>query len=114
MCRLSQRNGTAAYNMSEYGKKVSLVTVEGIAAVVAFWGFWWFIDVPLCSISRGSFSSLFLWGVLAFSAIWIVIVKFLPLKSVHLKVILTLLVLAFCAAEAATYTVDYILRDFKW
>jgi hypothetical protein len=49
------------------------------------------------------FSGKFLIAVLTFDIIWLATIKFWPLKSVHIKIVLSLLIFAFSAAVVTCY-----------
>lgn len=75
----------------------------------------WIVGNALYFLTGEGFSSKTpLIIVLTFDAIWIAMMKFWPLKNIHFKIVLTLLVFAFSASFVTSYTVAYMLRDFHW
>ena len=71
--------------------------------------------VPLYILSGDGFSSktpLFI--IFAFDAIWFASIKFWPLKNVHIKLVLSSLVIAFSASFITAYVFANQMRDFRW
>jgi len=108
-------------------KKVLSISLEVTALAVLTVGVYvglmmLFLRPPECIVGNtlyfltgGGFSSKIpLIIVLTFDAIWIATIKFWPLKNIHIKIVLTLLVFAFSASFVTSYTVAYMLRDFHW
>ena len=109
------------------GKKVLSIVLEVIAlailTIAAYWGSMmlflcppeWLMGNTLYFLTGNGFSSKIpVILLLMFDAIWLAIIKFLPLKNIHIKIILTLLIFAFSVAFVTCYIQAYMLRDFKW
>ena len=94
-------------------KKVLSIVLEviglAILTIVAYWGVVrLMIGRPIRIMGiyiNGDwiFTGTFLVAVLAFDIIWLATIKFWPLKNIHIKIVLTLLVFAFSAAVATCY-----------
>jgi len=52
--------------------------------------------------------------IFAFNAIWFVSIKFWPLKNIHIKLVLSSLLIASSAAFITAYAIAEALRDFRW
>jgi hypothetical protein len=52
-------------------------------------------------------------ALLVFDAIWLATIKFWPL-NIHIKIVSTLLLMAFSAAFVTSYIMAYVLKDFHW
>jgi len=108
-------------------QKVLSIVLEVIALTTLFVGFYicvmmlflrppeWLVGNTLYFLTGNGFSSKVpVILLLMFDAIWIAIIKFLPLKNIHIKIILTLLIFAFSAAFVTSYMIAYVLKDFHW
>ena len=94
-------------------KKVLSIVLEVIAlatlTVAAYWGVArLMIGHPIRIMGiyiNGDwvFTGIFLIAVLTFDIIWLTTIKFWPLKNIHIKIVLTLLIFAFSAAVATCY-----------
>jgi len=104
--------------MQEHRKKVLSITLEVIAlailTVCVYWGVLKLLIDPISIIGDWPFSGTFLIAILAFDAMWLATIKFWPFNNVHVKIILTLLIIAFSVAVATCYIGDYLLRDFRY
>jgi hypothetical protein len=96
------------------GKKVLSIILElvtlSILTVVAYFG----AMRLLCVFGYGPFPGIFLISVIVFDVIYVSTIKFWPLKNIHIKIIVALLLVAFSAALATIYIACYMLRDFHW
>jgi len=110
-------------------KKVLFVMLEVVAlailTIAAYFGSMWLLGITIYAflpylnrrwnIPIGDFSPVMcLIMILIFNALWIATIKFWPLKNIHVKIVLTLLVFAFSAAFVTGLIGQYLLRDFKW
>jgi hypothetical protein len=108
-------------------KKVLSIILEviglSILTLAAYFGSNWLLRIMLGSflpnleqrLNISFFSPLtFFIMVLVFDILWIATIKFWPLKNIHIKIALTLLVVAFNAAYAPVVIAGYMLRDFHW
>jgi hypothetical protein len=109
------------------GKKWLSITLEvivlAILTIAAYFGSEWLLRIMLGGflpylerrLNISFFSPLtFFIMVLVFDILWIATIKFWPLKNIHIKIALTLLVVAFNAAYAPVLIAGYMLRNFKW
>lgn len=89
--------------MQEKKQKILLITLEVISLTVLlpifFWGTAFVLLEP---IERNGLNDIPTWMVLVFilvfNAIWIMLMKLCPRDKIHVKVVLTLLVLTFSAS----------------
>jgi len=107
-------------------KKVLLIILEVVAlAILTIFAFWcsmmlflcppeWLVSTLYFLTGQGFSSNVPLIVLLTFDIIWLATIKFWPFKNIHIKIILTLLVIAFSAAFITSYTAAYMLRDFHW
>jgi hypothetical protein len=100
-------------------KKVLLIILEVIALAVltiaSYLGsMWWLLGIIGYIFSSDFPPVIYLVTILIFDVLWLATIKFWPLKNIHIKIILTLLVIAFSAAFITSYTTAYMLRDFPW
>ncbi|MCJ7728697.1 MAG: hypothetical protein MUO27_02280 [Sedimentisphaerales bacterium] len=85
------------------------VVVLAILTIVAYWGVVrLMIGRPIRIIGiyiNGDwvFSGVFLIAVLTFDIIWLATIKFWPVKNIHIKIVLTLLVFVLSAAVVTCY-----------
>jgi hypothetical protein len=104
--------------MQEHRKKVLSITLEVIALVVltigTYLGIMKLLIAPILIFGQSTFSIEFLIGVLIFDVIWILTIKFWPMKNIHIKIFLTLLLFAFSAAVITCHIGLYLLRDFTF
>ena len=98
--------------MNERRKKIVSITLEVIALAILTGGTYWvFLMLMIRPLNTGvpitgdlPFSKIFLIALLIFDAIWLVTMKFWPLKNIHIKILLTLLLFAFSAAVVTLHT----------
>lgn len=99
--------------MKMSGKKVIPTTLEIIALLVLATGVYWsaltLLADPISIMGDLPFSGPFLIIILTFNVIWFATIRFWPVKNIHLKVVLSLLVFAFSAAIATCYIGSYVL-----
>lgn len=100
-------------------KSILLIVLEvivlAILTVAAYFGsMWCLLGIIGYIFMPDSYPEIYLAGVLIFDVLWFTTIKFWPLKNKHIKISLTLLMLAFSAAFITSYTVAYLLQDFKW
>jgi hypothetical protein len=81
----------------------------GILTVAAYWG-----STMLIFSAHIWGSKISLIAVLIFDVIWLATIKFWPLKNIHIKIALTLLVLAFSAAFVRICIMTYMFQGFGW
>jgi ABC-type phosphate/phosphonate transport system permease subunit len=104
--------------VSENVKKRLSVTSEVIILIILAVGLYLgelklLVD-PISIMGDWPFSTQFFAAVLTFDVIWFVTIRVWPLKNVHVKIILTILVVTFSAAIMTCYIGDYLLRDFRY
>ena len=113
--------------MNEREKKILSVTLEAIVLTMLTGGLYagmmmLFLRPPECIVGytlyfltgNGFSSEIPLIVIFAFDAVWLTTIKFWPLKNIHIKIVLTLFVLAFSAAFVTCYIIACALRDFQW
>jgi len=100
------------------GKKALSITLEVFAlamlTVGAYWGIMKLLIAPILIFGQSTFSLEFLIGILAFDVVWISTIKFWPLRNIHIKIFLTLLLFAFSAAVVTCHIGLYLVRDASW
>ena len=108
--------------MQEHRKKVLSIILEVIALVVLTIGTYvgtlmlffrppeWLM-LPLYYLTIDDFSSKIpLVIICIFNAIWFASIKFWPLKNIHIKLVLSSLLIAFSAAFITMYILTNLLR----
>jgi hypothetical protein len=93
-------------------KNALSITLEAIALAILTGGTYWvFLILMIRPLNTGvpitgdlPFSKIFLIALLVFDAVWLVTIKFWPLKNIHFKILLTLLLFAFTAAVVTLHT----------
>ena len=111
-------------NMSD--NRITLIVLEATVLAVLTIGIYLgtitlFLRPPECLLvllnilSGDGFSSKIpLVIIFAFNAIWFVSIKFWPLKNVHVKLVLSSLLIAFSASFVTIYVLTNMLRDSHW
>jgi hypothetical protein len=99
--------------MHAMGKKVLLIILEVIALAILTIGAYWGALKLLFEFGDGS-SLIFLISVIVFDLVYIFTIKFWPLKNIHIKIIVALLLFACSAALVTVFIVLYELRNFRW
>lgn len=101
--------------MKENSRKILLVCLEVVCLAILLPTFYWgTLKLVLAPIENAYYTSrpepiLPIWGVvvliLAIDIIWIVLMKLCPKGTIHIKVVLTLLVLTLSAAILSGFVV---------
>ena len=85
------------------------VIVLAILTIIAYWGMVRLMighPIRIMGLNINGdwiFTGTFLIAVLTFDIIWLATIKFWPLKNIHIKIVLTLLIFAFSAAVVTCY-----------
>jgi hypothetical protein len=101
------------------GRKKVLSIIEetivlSILTVGAYFGIMKLLIAPILILGQLTFSLEFLIGILAIDVIWISTIKFWPLRNIHVKIFLTLMLFAFSAAVVTCHIALYLIRDSSW
>jgi hypothetical protein len=99
--------------MQEKSQKILLICLEVISLAIIlpifYWGTFKLLFVPLVDViyypNRKVSTLVAFFLVLSFDLVWIFLMKLCPKDKMHVKVILTLLVLAFSAAILTCFVV---------
>ena len=109
--------------MQEHRKKVLLITLEVITLSVLTVGIYLgtlrlcfrppecLVPLLFYLIAGDPSSKTSLVIIFIFNAIWFVSIKFWPLKNVHIKLVLSSLLIAFSASFITMYILTNLLRD---
>jgi len=89
--------------MSGRGKKVLLITSEIIALVILTISFYWGAIKLIFTFGDGRFPLIFLILVVVSDVLYLVTMKFWPLKKIYIKIVVALLLFACSAAIATIY-----------
>jgi hypothetical protein len=86
------------------GKKALSITLEVIAlAILAVGAYWGAMKLIFAFPYSRSFPYIFLISVIVLDLIYIFTIKFWPLKNIHVKIIVAILLFACSAALATSY-----------
>lgn len=99
--------------MQEKNQKILLICLEVISLIIIlpifYWGAFRLLFVPLVDViyypNRKISTLAAFFTVLGFDLVWIFLMKLCPKDKIHVKVILTLLVLAFSAVILTCFVV---------
>jgi ABC-type transport system involved in Fe-S cluster assembly fused permease/ATPase subunit len=90
--------------MSKRGKKLLSILLEVIGLSILTVGIYWGAMMLIFAFPYSQlFPYIFLISIIAFDFIYICTVKFWPLKNIHIKIIVGLLLFACSAALATSY-----------
>jgi hypothetical protein len=95
------------------GKILSIllkVIALAILTIVAYWG----AVKLILAFGYSQFPMIFLISIIVFDVLYLSTVKFWPLKNIHIKIIVALLLFACSAALVTVFIVLYELRNFRW
>ena len=93
---------------------IAEVIILAILTVGAYFGIMKLLIAPILILGQLTFSLEFLIGILGIDVIWISTIKLWPLKNIHIKIFLTLLLLAFSAAVVTCHIGLYLTRNASW